>query len=228
MFKWLKRMDPEASGIGEMDRKFGRMLEDGRHTFDLACSAYLEGADAKLVRAELVKTDMGINQLEREIRRELIVHATVHGASEFPAALIMMSLTKDAERIGDYAKNILDVATFRPKAQDAPYHAHMLDLKNRISAALADARLIYDSQDAERAAAFIDNSEILKDECDDKIEEILVAKGERNVEPAEPAATALCYRYFKRVISHARNVVTSLVVSVDRLDYYDESDETRN
>lgn len=228
MFKWLKRMDPEASAIGEMDRQFGRMLEDGRHTFDLACGAYLEGADAKLVRAELVKTDMGINQLEREIRRELIVHATVHGVSEFPAALIMMSLTKDAERIGDYAKNILDVATFRPKSPDAPYHAHMMELKNNISAALADARAIYDSQDAARAAAFIDNSEVLKDECDDKIEEILVAKGERNVEPAEPAATALCYRYFKRVISHARNVVTSLVVSVDRLDYYDESDETRN
>ena len=226
-FKWLKRLDPESSGIGEMARQFGRMVDDGRHVFDIACSAYLEGADPKIVRGDLIKTDIGINKLEQEIRRALVIHATVHGASEFPACLILMSVTKDAERIGDYAKNILDLAMFRPKKAGTPYHAHMIDLKNRISAALTDTHAIYDSQDAERAAAFIENSEILKDECDDKIEEILTATGERSVEPADPAATALCYRYFKRVISHARNIVTSLVVSVDRLDYYDESDDTR-
>ncbi|MDF1699776.1 MAG: PhoU domain-containing protein [Planctomycetota bacterium] len=228
MFKWLKRLDPEASSIGGMDRMFGRMLQDGRHVFDLACSAYLEGADASIVHADLVKTDQGINKLEREIRRALIVHATVHGVSEFPPCLVLMSVTKDAERIGDYAKNILDLATLRPKKPEAPYHAHLMGLKSRISSALADAHDIYDAQDAKRAAAFIESAEVIKDECDDKVEEILLHEGESSVGPAEPAATALCYRYFKRVISHARNVVTSLVVSVDRLDYYDESDETRN
>jgi len=228
MFNWLKRLDPESTVVAEMARQFGRMLDEGRHVFDLATSAYLEGADAELVRGQLIAADQGINLLEREIRRSLVVHATVHGASEFPAALILMSVTKDAERIGDYAKNILDVAAIRPKKSDAHYHSHMLDLKTRISTALADARQIYDAQDAVRAAAFIENSEILKDECDDKIHEILRAGGEQVLEAAEPAATALCYRYFKRVVSHARNIVTSLVVPVDRLDYYDESDETRN
>ncbi len=228
MFNWLKRLDPESTVVAEMARKFGRMLEEGRHVFDLATSAYLEGADAEIVRGQLVAADQGINLLEREIRRSLVVHATVHGSSELPAALILMSVTKDAERIGDYAKNILDVAAIRPKQAGAPYHSHMLGLKGRISTALADTRLIYDAQDAERAAAFIANSEILKDECDDNIHEILRACGEQVLEAAEPAATALCYRYFKRVISHARNIVTSLVVPVDQLDYYDESDETRN
>lgn len=228
MFNWLKRLDPESSGIADMERKFGRMLDEGRHVFDLACSAYLEGADAEIVKDQLVKADQGINSMEREIRRALVVHATVHGVSEFPACLILMSVTKDAERIGDYAKNILDVALIRPKKPDAPFHAHMLDLKNRISGALADAHQIYDSQDADSAAAYIETCEVLKDDCDDKIDEILRSTNERAVEPAEPAGTALCYRYFKRVISHARNIVTSLIVSVDRLDYFDESDETRN
>jgi phosphate uptake regulator len=227
LFNWLKRLDPESSGIAEMERKFRRMLEDGRHVFDLACSAYLEGADARIVRDELVEADQGINKLEREIRRALIVHASVHGATEFPACLVLMSVTKDAERIGDYAKNILDVATFCPRTPDAPYHAHQLELKKIISAALVKTREIYDAQDSERAAAFIQETEELKDICDDKVEEILRIEGESEMVPAAAAATALCYRYFKRVVSHARNVATSLVVSVDRLDYFDESDETR-
>ena len=228
MFKWLKRLDPESTGIAEMERKFRRMLEDGRHVFNLACSAYLEGADAQIVHGELVETDMGINKLEREIRRALIVHATVHGATEFPASLVLMSVTKDAERIGDYAKNILDVAMICPKSPGAAYYDHQLDLKRRISAALMDTREIVDAQDAARAAVFIQGSEGLKDECDDKLEEILKIEGAGDSDPAETAATALCYRYFKRVVSHARNIATSLVVSVDRLDYYDESKETRN
>jgi phosphate uptake regulator len=223
MFNWLKRLDPESSGIAEMERKFGRMLEDGRHCFDLACSAYLEGADAGIVREELIATDLGINKLEREIRRSLIVHATVHGATEFPACLILMSVTKDAERIGDYAKNILDVATHCPRAAGAPYHAHQLDLKMRISSALADTLEIYNAQDSERAAAFIQQTEDLKDECDDRVEEILRIRGENETGPADAAAAALSYRYLKRVVSHARNIATSIVVSVDRLDYYDES-----
>ena len=159
-----------------MARQLGRMLDDGRRAFDLACSAYLHGAEHAKVLDALVKTDLGINSLEREIRRSLVVHATVHGVFEFPACLVLMSVTKDAEQ----------------------------------------------------AATFIEVSEELKDECDDRIDAILAATESRNVEPAEPAAAALCYRYFKRVTSHAGDVVTSLVVSVDRLDYFDESDETRN
>lgn len=228
MFNWLKRLDPESSGIAEMERKFRRMLVDGRLAFETACSAYLEGADAQLLLERLNETDMGINKLEREIRRALIVHATVHGATEFPACLILMSLSKDAERIGDYAKNIHDVAMAHPSGPDDEYHAHQRDLKERISTALADTIEIYDAQDTKRAAAFIEETEQLKDECDDKIEEILRTSDRRNLGPAEPAAAALCYRYFKRVISHARNIATSLVVSVDRLDYYDEDYDTRN
>ena len=227
MFKWLRRIDPEASGVGEMDRKFGRMIDDGRHIFDAASSAFLEGADASVIHKDLVATDRGINALEREIRRGIVVHATVHGASEVPTCLVLMSLTKDAERIGDYAKNILDLALVRPKKPGSHFFDHMLELKNKISAALADTREIYDAQDADRASAFIDYAGTLKTECETNIQLVLNTDEQRNINPADLAATVLCYRYFKRVISHARNIVTSLVVSVDRLDYFDESDDTR-
>ncbi len=227
MFKWLRRMSAEQSGLGKMIGQFGRMVDDGRHAFDLACSAYLAGADTSVVHPELIETDNRINEMHRVIRRELVIHASLQGASDMPFSLVMMSIVKDAERIGDYAKNIYDLATYRPKAPGGAFHEHLMGLRSEISTALADARQLYESEDVKKAAAYIEHTEIVKDYCDDKIEEILTSTEERTVDPADPAATALCYRYFKRVISHARNIVTSVLVPVDQLDYFDEDYETR-
>ena len=228
MFKWLKRLDPEASGLGQMLKQFSKMLEDGQKVFDLGASAYLGGADAASISEELVSTDQNINRLERQIRREIVVHAMVHGAGEFPFCLVLMSIVKDAERIGDYAKNILDLGRYRPKVPGGPYETRLSTLRQQISELLAETRELYESQDTDAAAGFIEKCEIRKDVCDDGVEEILTQSEPRSVDPADPAATVLCYRYFKRVISHARNIVTSIVVPVDKLDYFDESAETKD
>ena len=156
------------------------------------------------------------------------MHATVYGASEFPACLVIMSITKDAERIGDYSKNILDLATFGPKQKGTQYFDQLLDLKSRISKMLQDTRELYQAQDSDRAPAFIEVAEVLKDDCDDAVESILRTHDVQSVVPSDPASTALCFRYYKRVISHARNIVTSIIVPVDRLDYFDESKDTRD
>ena len=37
----------------------------------------------------------------------------------------------------------------------------------------------------------------------------------------------LCYRYYRRILSHAINIVASVVLPVDYLDYYDEDKDTR-
>jgi phosphate uptake regulator len=62
------------------------------------------------VNDELRATDQKVNRLEREIRRELVVHASVFGAIDTPAVLVYMSIVKDVERVGDYAKNLVDLA----------------------------------------------------------------------------------------------------------------------
>ena len=38
---------------------------------------------------------------------------------------------------------------------------------------------------------------------------------------------ALLYRFLKRVTAHSSNVVSAVVMPVDQLDYFDESEDTR-
>src|SRR5690606_30286038 len=93
-----------------IEERVQTMLRYDRHEFDLAMSALLGQAQADEVNRELRETDQKVNRLEREIRRELIVHASVFGGIQSPAVLVYMWVVKDVERVGDYAKNLLDLA----------------------------------------------------------------------------------------------------------------------
>ena len=101
---WLQRLGPEAQSLNEINVKFLEMLTDGRHIFVAAANALLGGTAPQVIRADLFETDRRINRTEQEIRRQIVVHGSIHGAATFPSLLVMMSLVKDAERIGDYAK----------------------------------------------------------------------------------------------------------------------------
>ena len=74
---------PEGSGLENIESQVQRMVNDARHTFDLALNAVTGGA-VETVADEIRETDRQINATEVEIRRALVVHASVHLAhSEF-------------------------------------------------------------------------------------------------------------------------------------------------
>ncbi|MEZ6014697.1 MAG: PhoU domain-containing protein [Planctomycetota bacterium] len=207
----------DQGGLGEIQRRFIEMLDDGRHAFDAAANALLGGTDPEAIRSDLFATDRRINRTEQELRRKLVVHGAVHGASHLPQLLVLMSLAKDAERIGDYAKNLFDLAVERPWLGDDEERKELIELKDRISRALVRAKGNYELEDVEAARTFLAECHTLEDLCDDRIDRAVRVQGQN------AAGLALACRYFKRVVSHASNVITSLVMPLDKLDFYDES-----
>lgn len=218
MFRWLLGDDPESSGLARMNSEFSEMLQHGRHVFDAAANAFLGGTDPEVVRDDLFATDRKINRLEQRIRREVLVHGTVHGVTGLPACLVLMSIVKDAERIGDYSKNLFEVAIVGPKSKDDDYYADLVENKNRISRMLQECRDLHSSQNVEAARAFLKRCESLSRHCDAQVDLLLgPAPG-----TDQAAATVLAYRYLKRVVAHMHNIVTSIVMPVDQLDYFEK------
>ena len=217
--RWLQRLGPEAQSLNEIHSKFLQMLADGRHIFDAASNALLGGTSPEVIRSDLFETDRRINYTEQEIRRKIVVHGSIHGAVTFPALLVMMSLVKDAERIGDYAKNIFDLTRVGIDLTAGPREGSLIELKDKISKLIVRAQGLFEKQDTERAREFLIEVAALEDECDAAVDELLTVT-DRNA-----ASAVLIHRYFKRVISHIGNVVTSLVVPLDKLDYFDEPKE---
>ena len=209
------RLGPESRGLTEIHQHFLEMLVDGRHAFDAAANALLGGTDPEVIREDLFRTDQRINRTEQQIRREIVVHGSIFGSATFPALLVMMSLVKDAERIGDYAKNIYDLAAAEVVLGPEDKKA-LISLKDRVSKLLIRAHGLFDQHDAQGARPFLDEVKRSEDECDAAVSKLLEVSGRNK------AGEVLAYRYIKRVTSHIGNVVTSLVVPLDKLDYFDE------
>ena len=203
-----------GSNFDEIQQRFLQMLEDGRHIFDAAANALVGGTDPEVIRSDLFRTDRRINETEQQLRRSIVVHATVHGPTSFPSMLVLMSVAKDAERIGDYAKNIFDLCVAGPALGEE--RESLTRLKDEISTLLVKARNLHESEDEDGARGFLDEADRIENTCDDGVRRLLAVEGRNATSPA------LAYRYFKRVASHAANIVTALVVPLDKLDFFDE------
>ena len=213
---------PEEGGLEHIDAQVQRMINDARHTFDLAMNA-LTGGPVATVADEVRRTDRQINVTEMEIRRELVVHASVHGGVDTPEVLVFMNMVKDLERIGDYNKNIFDLADEGVSLAEAPDLGRLLGYRDELSSRIALMGELLTTRDEDRARAYITRGDELRREFDDRINELV-----HSTEPAVVAVPrALLYRFLKRVTAHSLNVVSAVVMPVDRLDYFDEDDGTR-
>lgn len=208
----------DADGLEAAEAKLIQMLADDRHSFDVATSALLTGADTSIVGPDLRATDARVNEAEREIRQALVVHASVHGSARVPAILVYMSVVKDVERIGDYAKNIFDVAAQGIDLSEADDRATLIGYRDQISSMITEASSIFAKDDRAGAQDFIRQADILLDEFDQHVSELVVT--DRQGKEAVPRA--LLYRYYKRIVAHLMNLLSAVVMPLDRLDYFDE------
>lgn len=211
--------------LEDIEATIANMLLMNRHTFDLAINALVGGTDPSAVGNEIRKSDRRVNKAERRVRRELVVHTSVRGKrADLPRVLVSMSIIKDAERIGDYAKNIWDLANAGVDLSDAADIDALCSMRDRTSKLLGDCARIYQDRDTAAVHALVP---ILEDELDE-YDACLLNQLDSPAAPRDAVSRALLCRYLKRITAHVMNVITSLVMPVDRLDYYDEDKADRD
>lgn len=221
VFKFLR--GEGSSRLESIEAKVQTMLTHDRREFDLAMSALLGEVPAQSVNQELRAADQQVNRLEREIRRELIVHSSVFGGIDSPAVLVFMSIVKDIERVGDYAKNLLDLARDGADLAAAPDLAEWREHAREIAQFISDTAAAFHARDRERSRDLRVRGDALLQLFDRRVSALI-----REPDPGSQAvARALAYRYLKRVVAHLMNVLSSVIMPLDRLDYFDEDPEDR-
>lgn len=210
--------------LEEIEALIVQMLHDDRHTFDLAINSLVGGTDAKSVGKEVRKSDKRVNRAEREVRRRLIVHAAIAGERvDLTRVLIAMSVIKDAERVGDQCKNIWDLADAGLDFSNAEDLKWLKGLRDQTSRFIAECARIYQSRDTEAVHTLVPEM----DEVLDQYDECVLSQLESEAAARDAVARALLCRYLKRITAHLMNVITSLVMPLERLDYYDEKKADR-
>lgn len=211
------RSSSEGS-LEKIEQSVKEMLADNNTTFGLATDAVFGRVDPAEIGKDLRKSDRQVNKGERSIRRELIIHAGVARAVDYPLMLVYMSIIKDIERVGDYSKNIWDLSVdgfTLAGAIDEPMWAERFA---RTQELINETAVIFSERNAEQATTRLSQMDEWTSDFDDEIS-ILVREGS----PAgSPVPRALLNRYLKRITAHLMNVMTAVVMPLDRLDYWDE------
>lgn len=213
------------SAIDAIEARIKEMFANCGEVLRLAISALDRSVPAVELGKQVRVTDRLVNRAERSIRRELVVHASVHGSgADLPLVLVYMSIIKDIERVGDYAKNIWDIAVSldeMPTTPDLsefdPVFERTLELVDRISET-------YANRDAEAATEILNRCDGWLDEYDASVAELMTS----SAPSTEGVPKALLYRHLKRITAHLMNVLTAVVMPFDRLDYWDEDKVDRD
>jgi len=205
--------------IGQMVDEFMEMLSLGNAVFDTVMSVGIGAGDLEAIREDFLAKDKAINQLEQSIRRKILVHLSIHTFADVPACLVLMSVAKDAERLGDYAKNIFQVFEATPRLEPGLYYDQALRLSHEISAAFPSVADVFKNADVEAARRLKESNHRLEKQCDAVIDELL-----KGTESKTAVAYALLFRFFKRTLAHLSNIVSSVVMPVHKIDFFDEPD----
>jgi phosphate transport system protein len=211
-----------GSGLEVVESRIQEMLHTCGEVLRLAISAFEPETSAKEIGPRVRETDRKVNKTERSIRRDLVVHVSVQAGADLPLVLVYMSIIKDIERIGDYAKNIWDVAV---ALEDGGPDLSMMDpLFERTIALVSEISDAYVSRDTDRATALLNRCDGWLDEYDANVDALMVS----DLPSTVGVPQALLNRHLKRVTAHLMNVLTSVVMPFDRLDYWDEDKADRD
>ena len=146
--------------------------------------------------------------------------AVSQNIDDLPNGLVLINMVVDIERIGDYTKNILDLALLHPstiKAEEFSEELHQVEQEvlSRFSKTLEAIH----TQDAEVARNMLDTyKETLSGVSDSVVNGIISGEIKLGNE-TNTAALALYARYLKRIGAHLKNITTVLVNPFDAVGY---------
>lgn len=205
------------TGLDQITARTVSMVSDARHSFDLASTALLSGANVEIVGEDVRQTDDRINEAEQELRSQLVVHVSVQGSGDIGEVLGLILLIKKIERIGDQAKNVLYLAEDGADLSDGPDLDQLVAYRRTISEMLGEAADVLAAGDEDGAAALRERSNALQVEIQDHIRELM-----HSDQPgSEVVPRAILYRYWKRIVANIAGVVTTATEPLQHQGYED-------
>ena len=219
MLKQLLSIWQEDSLLSKSDEQFNEMLNSLRTMFGWSMDYiwhYEKGKSAK----EIYDQDIKINKAERKIRKRIVEHLSIQPGIGVSQCLVLMSIGKDAERIGDYCKNLLEVAVKHGVVfKEDSYVDELKTMQGNIDEMFEKTMKCLRQDSMKIANTVHEMATGLNKDC----EQIILKVYESNdLDVRSAISYVLLSRFLKRIVSHLGNISTSVSMPVHKLDYFDE------
>ena len=208
----LRKEDLLKQAMGKVEE----MLSKAELMFRTAIDMVMECRSPDM---DIYERDRELNRMEWEVRQKVLEHLVVGNRKEdVPAALILTSAVIDIERIGDYSKNIFELAGICPRqvVVEEGHAKFFRGISDQILEIFALARDAYKDADEQKAQTAMDMHWRISKTCDTEFENLAAAQG---LGPEYAVIYALLSRYLKRVSSHLKNIASSVVNPFPRMGF---------
>ncbi len=215
IFQFLKGKDFLTQVLSD----FKDMLDDTEIMFTDMCQVLVKGEKIEGLEAKIYEIDKKVNSQERAIRKRIVEHLVIQPTMDVSTSLILMSVVKDAERLGDYCKNLFEIT----KIIDTPldnekYKKHFDSVDETICELFKYAKKAFIDSDEDKAQATWEEKKDVAKRC----EEIILEIAKSGYPSSEAVAFTLMARYYKRLAAHLTNIATAVLVPISDLDYFEE------
>jgi phosphate transport system protein len=220
MFKELLSVFRSNEPLRAVSKGFSQMLTLCYEMTASAGQMVVAGSASAQERTALYHRDVRVNQLERQIRKQVVAHLSLPGnRQDVPYSVLLISLVKDVERIGDYAKNLAEINDIRSgPLPEGEITLELMEIRQGVEESTKALSDVFAISDRERATELIRQRRDAAHRCDALIARI----SSSNYDAGTATALALATRYYKRIGGHALNVLSSIVMPIHKIDYYDE------
>jgi phosphate uptake regulator len=204
-----------------MDRAYQRSFDMLAITMEMCREARvsLRQREDSEIDLSMKAKDKEVNSYEREVRRMVFNHLAVQGTANLPSGLALISIIIDIERLGDYAKNMLELALDHPgKLHGGQFEEEIDRIESAVEDNFVQTKKSFEEGNADLAIELLDKYAWVNDVCDEIVKEVVKEK-DSNIHSGDAAALVLYVRWLKRINSHLRNIITSVVNPFDRIGF---------
>ncbi len=190
------------------------MIDLARDMFEYSINLVIENAKN---REDIYKSDQELNHSEREVRRKVLEHLSINPAQDINPSLILVTIIIDIERIGDYSKNIVELADKSGDSLECEYTDIIRDLKSRIVKNINTTIESFKEGNEEKAIPVLEDHLEIANICEENMDKLI--NEEIKIPTKLSIVYTLLFRYIKRVSAHTKNVASSIINPYDRIGF---------
>jgi len=196
------------------------MLDRSEEMLSFAFESLYKHSEKDDVQKNIYKKDQSINLKERDIRKQVLFHLSANPSCNISACLALFSITKDAERIGDFIKNLFELNNL---LGDAPsnhplYEKLFKDNGSQLMGLFKKVEDAFKNSDNDLATEAVMSAREISKRCEEIIKEAV----ESDISNREAVVVSLGARYMKRIALHLANISSSVINPLTELDYITE------
>jgi len=213
VFKDLVNIWKSEDSLSQAWASSNEMLTLSHEMFVDSVNALRSGEKNKVIKS-IKQRDTDINEYHRDIRKKVVTYYSISkDVTNIHSGLVLINMVVDIERLGDYTKNILDLAKHHPeKLISENISDDLRVIEKAVIGRFGDTIKAVEKMDEEIA------KDLIKSYRNDlgKLSDSLVASsisGNLQIGEEHKASSMVLYaRYLKRIGAHLKNI-TSVVVN---------------